>query len=165
MQRKLMEIVRQGQMDQEIARRLEACMDSGFKSSPIRYFSARKVMVVAGTSELLSIKISGFGESFKGRQLTCSNIDNPEDLEVSMTESETIFQSAKDPDVLYVEGGETSITGPKYSDVTKDLDTSAEVLKILPRKDPDMVQIDDKVYRQTGTVYITSPFYAIVLER
>ena len=165
MQQKLMEIVKQGQIDQETAGRLAACVDSEFKSSPIRYFSSRKVIVVAGTSELLSIRISGFGESFKGRQFTCSNIDNPENLEVSMTESEMIFQSAKDPEVLYVKGGEASITGPKYSDVTKDLDTSAEVLKILPRKDPDIVQIDNKVYRQTGTVYISGPFNVVILER
>jgi hypothetical protein len=165
MQQELMEIVKQGQIDQETSMRLAACMDSDFKSSPIRYFGARKVIVVAGTGELLSIRISGFGESFKGRQLKCSNIDNPENLEVSMTESEMIFQSAKDPDVLYVKGGEASITGPKYSDVAKDLDTSAGVLKILPRKDPDIVQIDDKVYRQTGTVYISGAFYVIILER
>lgn len=165
MQQELMEIVKQGQIDQETARRLAACMDSEFKSSPIRYFSARKVIVVAGTSELLSIRISGFGESFKGRQLTCSNIDNQEDLEVSMSESEMVLQSAKDPEVLYVRGGETSITGLKCSDVAKDLDTSAEVLKILPRKDPDIVQIDNKVYRQTGTVYISGPFYVVILER
>jgi hypothetical protein len=165
MQQELMEIVKQGQIDQETVRRLAACMDSEFKSSPIRYFSARKVIVVAGTTELLSIRISGFGESFKGRQLTCSNIDNPENLEVSMTESEMIFQSAKDPDVLYVKGGEASITGPKYSDVTKDLDIQAEVLKILPRKDPDIVQIDNSIYRQTGTVYISGLFYIVILER
>ena len=165
MQQELMEIVKQGQIDQETARRLAACADSEFKSSPIRYFSAKKVIVVAGTSELLSIRISGFGESFKGRQLTCSNIDNPENLEVSMAESGIIFQSAKDPEVLYVKGGETSITGPKYSDVAKDLDTSAEVLKSLPIKDPDIVQIDDKEFRQTGTVYISGPFYAVILER
>ena len=165
MQQELMEIVKQGQIDQETVRRLAASMDSEFKSSPIRYFNARKVIVVAGTSELLSIRISGFGESFKGRELTCSNIDNPENLEVSMAESEMVFQSAKDPELLYVKGGETSITGPKYSDVAKDLDTSAEVLKILPRKDPDVVQIDDKVYRQTGTVYISGPLYVVILER
>jgi len=165
MQQELMEIVKQGQIDQETAMRLAACMDSEFKSSSIRYFSARKVIVVASTSELLSIRISGFGESFKGRQLTCSNVDNPENLEVSMTESGMILQSAKDPEVLYVRGGEISITGLKSSDVAKDLDTSAEVLKVLPRKDPDIVQIDNKVYRQTGTVYISGPFYVVILER
>jgi hypothetical protein len=164
MQQELMEIVKQGQIDQETAIRLAACMDSEFKFSPIRYFSARKVIMVAGPGELLSIRISGFGESFKGRQLTCSNIDNPENLEVSMAENGMVLQSAKDPAVLYVKGGETSITGPKYSDVAKDLDTSAEVLKSLPRKDPDIVQIDNKVYRQTGTVYISCPFYAVILE-
>ena len=64
-----------------------------------------------------------------------------------------------------MKGGETSITGPKYSDVAKDLDTRAEVLKILPRKDPDIVQIDNRIYRQTGTVYISGPFYVVILER
>jgi len=165
MQQELMEIAEYGQINQETARRLEACKDSEFKSSPIRYFGARKVIIVAGVSELLSIRISGFGESFKGRQLTCSNIINPENLEVIMAESEMVLQSAKDPDVLYVKGGETSITGPKYSDVTKDLDTSADVLKALPRKDPDIVQIDNKGYRQTGTVFVGAPFYVVILER
>ena len=121
MQQELMEIVKQGQIDQETVRQLAACMDSEFKSSPIRYFSARKVIVVAGTGELLSIRISGFGEYFKGRQLTCSNIDNPKNLEVGKTDIEVVFQSAKDPDVLYVKGGEISITGLKCSDVAKDL--------------------------------------------
>jgi hypothetical protein len=165
MQQKLMEIVKQGQIDQETARRLAACMNSEFKSSPIRYFSARKVIVVAGTGELLSIRISGFGESFKGRQLTCSNTDNPENLEVRIAENQMVFQSAKDPDVFCVDGGETLITGPKYSDVKKDLDTSAELLKTLPRKDPDTVQIDNRIYRQTGTVYVSGPFYVIILEQ
>ena len=165
MKQELIEIAKQGQIDQETARRLAACMDFEFKSSPIRYFAARKVIIVAGASELLSIRISGFGKSFKGRQLTCSNVDNPENLEVSMAGSGMILQSAKDPDVLYVTGGETSTTGPKYSDVTKDLDTPAEALKTLPRTDPDIVKIDNRIYRQTGTVYINSPFYVVVLER
>jgi hypothetical protein len=165
MKQELIEIAKQGQIDPETARRLAACMDFEFKSSPIRYFDARKVMIVAGDSELLSIRISGFGESFKGRQLTCSNIDNPENLKVRMAESDMVFKSAKDPDVLYVKGGETSITGPKCSDVAKDLDTPAEILKILPRTDPDIVQIDNRIYRQTGTVYISSPLYVVILER
>jgi hypothetical protein len=165
MKQELIEIAEYGQMDPETARRLAACMDSEFESSSIRYFSARKAIIVAGASELLSIRISGFGESFRGRQLTCSNVDNPENLEVSMAESEMVLQSVKDPDVLYVKGGETSITGPKYSDVTKDLDIQAEVLKILPRKDPDIVQIDNSIYRQTGTVYISGLFYIVILER
>jgi hypothetical protein len=165
MKQELIEIAKQGQIDPETARRLAACMDAEFKHSPIRYFVSRKVIIVAGASELLSIRISGFGESFKGRQLTCSNVDNPEDLEVSLAESDMVFRSCKDPDVLYVKGGEISITGPKYSDVAKDLDTPAEVLKILPRTDPDIVQIDNRIYRQTGTVYISSPFYVVILER
>jgi hypothetical protein len=165
MTQELIEIANYGLTDPETARRLAACMDSEFESTSIRYFGARKVIIVSGASELLSIRISGFGESFRGRQLTCSNIDNPENLEVNMAESEMVLQSAKDPDVLYVKGGETSITGSKYSDVTKDLDTQAEVLKILPRKDPDIVQIDNRIYRQTGTVYISGLFYVVILER
>ena len=165
MKQELMEIMKQGQIDRETASRLAGCMDSKFRSSPIRYFGSRKVIVIAGTNELLSIRISGFGESFNGRQLTCSNIDNPENLEVNMDECEMVLQSAKDPEVFYVKGGETSITGPKYSDATKDLDASADVMKIIPRRDPDIVKIDDRVYRQTGTVHISGPSYVVFLER
>src|SRR5512137_1193611 len=87
MKQKLSEIAKQEQIDPETAGRLAACMDSEFKSTPSRYFGARKAIIVAAASELLSIRISGFGESFEGRQLTCSNVDNPENLEVSMAES------------------------------------------------------------------------------
>ena len=55
MQQELTEIAKHGQIDQETGRRLEACMDSEFRSSPIRYFGARKVIIVTGASELLSI--------------------------------------------------------------------------------------------------------------
>jgi len=165
MQQEMMEIVKRMQIDQETSRRLVACMDSEFKSSPIRYFDARKAIIVAGAGAPLSIRISGFGESFEGSQLTCSNTDNPENLEVSMKDCETVLQSAKDPDILCVKGGITTITGPKYSDVAKDLDAPAEALKILPRKDPDVVQIDRQIYRQTGTVYISGSFYVVILDR
>jgi hypothetical protein len=165
MKQELIKIAKHGQINPETAGRLAACMDFEFKSSPIRYFGARKVIIVAGTSELLSIRISGFCESFTGRELTCSNIDNPENLEVCMAECDMVLQSARDPDVLYVKYGETSITGPKYSDVTKELDAQAEVLEIIPRKDPDIVQIDNRIYRQTGTVYLRGTFYVVILER
>lgn len=165
MKQELAEIVRQGQIDREIARRLAACLDFEFRSSPIRYFSARKVIVVSGINELLSIRISGFAETSRGRQVTCCNIANPEDLEVNMAECEMVFQSAKDPEVFYLNGGQTLISGPKYSDVTKDLDTSAVVMRTLPRKDPDMVLVDNRVYRQTGTVHISGKFYVVFLER
>jgi hypothetical protein len=159
------EIAKQGQIDPKTARRLEECLDGDFRSSPVRYFGARKVIIVAGASELLSIRISGFGESFMGRQLICSNIDNPENLEVSMAECQMVLQSAIDPDVLYVKGGETSITGLKHSDIAKDLDAQSEVLEVISRRDPDIVQIDNRIYRQTGTVYISGPFYVAILER
>jgi hypothetical protein len=82
-----------------------------------------------------------------------------------MAECEMVLQSAEDPEIFYVKGGETSITGPKRSDVTKDLDTSADVMKKIPRRDPDIVQIDNRVYRQTGTVHISGPSYVVFLER
>jgi hypothetical protein len=160
-----MEMANQGQIDQETARRLETYINSDFKPSPILYFSARKATIVTDASELLSIRIAGFGESFKGRQLICSNVDNPENLEVSLIGSEMVLQSAKDPDILYVKCGEASITGPKYSYVARDLDAPAEALRVLPRKDPDIVQIDKRIYRQTGTVHISGPFFVIILER
>ncbi len=165
MLQELTEIAKHVQIDQETSTRLKASMDSEFKSSPIRCYIARKAIIVAAAGAPLSIRISGFGESFKGSQLTCSNIDNPENLEVCVQESEMVLQSAKDPDILYVKGGITTISGPKYSDVAKDLDTPAEALKILPRIDPDVVQIDKKLFRQTGTVHIRGLFYVVILER
>jgi hypothetical protein len=165
MQHQLMEMANMGQIDQETTRRLETSVNSEFKPSPIRYFSARKATIVTDSSELLSIRIMGFGESFKGGELICSNVDNPENLEVSLVGSEMVLQSSKDPDILYVKCGEASITGKKYSHVARDLDAPAESLKALPRRDPDIVQIDKRIYRQTGTVHISGPFFVIILER
>ena len=89
MLQELMEIAKHVQIDEVASTRLEACMDSEFESSPIRCFITRKAIIVAATGAPLSIRISGFGESFEGSQLTCSNTDNPENLEVSMKDCET----------------------------------------------------------------------------
>lgn len=165
MQQKLKEIADLKNIDQENARRLESCLDSQFVSCPIRYFRARKAIFIAGASEPLSIRISGFGQPFLAKELICCNTDNPEELEVSVEYCDLFFQSAKDPDILYLNEGMTSISGPKRSELDRELDQPAQLLKALPRRDPDVVQIDGRVFRQTGTVCIRSAFYLVILER
>lgn len=95
----------------------------------------------------------------------CCNTDNPEDLDVSMRDCQLVMQSAADPDVFYVKGGVTAITGSKHSDLTKDIDQPASTLKEIPKRDPDIVEIDGKTFRQTGTVYTQGPLYLVILER
>jgi hypothetical protein len=162
-QEALTKIVERGQIDPKLAKRLAACMDSKYRPASIRYVEARNMAVIAG-SELLSIMIIGFGQPFEGRQLICCNKDNPEPLETDMGNG-AVFQSIKDPDIFYVAGGQISITGLKNSDVTKDLDAPAQTLNILPKKDPDVVRIDDKEYRQTGTVCVRNAHCFVVIER
>jgi hypothetical protein len=58
MKQELIEIAEQEHIDQITAGRLAACKDFEFKSSPIRYFDAPKVIIIAGPGELLSIRIS-----------------------------------------------------------------------------------------------------------
>lgn len=165
MQQKLTEIADLKNIDQENARRLELCLDSQFVSCPIRYFKARKAILIAGASEPLSIRISGFGQPFQAKELICCNTDNPEDLEVSVDCCDLLLQSTKDPDILYLNEGTTSISGPKNSELDRELDQPAQILKALPRRDPDVVQIDGMVLHQTGTVCIQSAFYLVILER
>ena len=95
----------------------------------------------------------------------CCNTDNLEDLEISMKDCEQVFQSAADPDIFYVNGGTTELSGLKTSSLPKDLDSPASVMKELPRRDPDIVKIDDKAYYQTGTVYVQDSLYIVILER
>jgi len=152
-------------IDQETLKRLELSFDSQFASCPLRYFRTRKAVFVAGDTTSLSIRISGFGETFQARQLVCCNIDNPEDLEVSMDSCQMLLQSVIDPGILYLKAGTSTISGPRYSDLSHEIDQEARVLETLPRRDPDMVQIDQRIFRQTGTVYVQSPFYMAILER
>lgn len=165
MQQKLTKIADLKNIDQENARRLKSCLDSQFVSCPIRYFRARKAIFIAGASEPLSIRISGFGQPFQAKELICCNTDNPEELEVSVECCDQLFQSTKDSDILYVNEGMTSISGPKRSELDRELDQPAQILNALPRRDPDMVQIDEQVLHQTGTVSVRSAFYLVILER
>lgn len=112
----------------------------------------------------MSIRISGFGEPFQSRQLTCCNIDNPEDLEVSMDSCEMLFFSARDPGVLYLKEGMCSVSGPKRSDLAREIDRPARLLDELPRRDPDVVRMDERTFRQTGTISIQSPFTLVILD-
>jgi hypothetical protein len=152
-------------IDERTRQRLQPCLTSGFAPSAVRYFRARKATLLSSSSDLLSVRISGFGESFRGSQIVCCNTDNLEDLEISMTDCEQVFQSAADADIFYVKGGTTELSGLKTSSLAKDLDSPASVMKELPRRDPDIVKIDDKAYYQTGTVYVQASLYIVILER
>lgn len=165
MQKKLAEIADRQNIDQVTAWRLQSCLDSRFASCPIRYFRTRKARFVAADSSPLCIKISGFAEPFQAEQLVCCNITNPEDLEVHIFSCEMLSQSATDPGILYLKNGTSTITGPKRSDLSRELDQEARVLEALPRRDPDVVKIDQRVFRQTGTVCVQSPVCLVILER
>lgn len=165
MQGELAQFLNREKIDPEIAGRLKSCLDDVFIFSPIRYFQTRKASFIAGaSSEPLTIRISGFGEPFQSRQLSCCNIDNPEDLEVIIDSCEMLFLSAKDPGILYLKGGMCSVSGPKRSDLAKELDSSARVLEELPRRDPDVVKIGERTFRQTGTISIQSSFFLVILD-
>ena len=151
-------------IDPETARRLQSCLDCEFACTPVRYFRTRKATFLASSIEPLSIRISGFGEPFQFRQLTCCNIDNPEDLEVSMDSCEMLFFSARDPGVLYLKEGMCSVSGPKRSDLAREIDRPARLLDELPRRDPDVVRMDERTFRQTGTISSQSPFTLVILD-
>lgn len=165
MRQEFMRIAELENIDQETLKRLESSFDSPFASSPLRYFRTRKAVFIAEDTTSLCIKISGFGETFQARQLVCCNIDNPEDLEVSMDSCQMLFQSVIDPGILYLKDGTSTISGPKHSVISRELDQKARVLQTLPRRDPDVVKIDQRIFRQTGTVCVQSPFYLVILER
>lgn len=164
MSRELAQFLNRERIDPETARRLKSSLDSEFVSSPIRYFRARRALFIAGPTEPLIIRISGFGEPFQARELICCNIENPEDLEVSIDSCEMLFQSAIDPGILYQMGGMFSVSGQKRSDLARELDSPSRVLAELPRRDPDVVQIDERTFRQTGTVSIRGPFFLLILD-
>lgn len=151
-------------IDAETAKRLQSCLDCEFACSPLRYFLTGKATFLACSKKPLSIRISGFSEPFQSRQLTCCNIDNPEDLEVSMDSCEMLFLPARDPGVLYLKEGMCSVSGPKRSDLAREIDRPARLLDELPRRDPDVVRMDERTFRQTGTISIQSPFTLVILD-
>ena len=81
-----------------------------------------------------------------------------------MDSCEMLFLPARDPGVLYLKGGMCTISGPKRSDLAREIDRPARLLDELPRRDPDVVRMDERTFRQTGTISIQSPFTLVILD-
>jgi hypothetical protein len=136
-----------------------------FTGIPLRSFKARKVTILnAATGKPLKVKISGFNTDFEGVRIVCMNVDNPENLDVDIEGARQVSQGEVGIKVLFVEGGQISITGLKKSNLTADIDTEAETLARVDTRDPDIVRINGSEYHQTGSVYASGDMYYVLLE-
>jgi len=144
---------------------LETLQKLSFTGIPLRSFKARKVTILnAATGKPLEVKISGFNTDLEGNRIVCMNVDNPENLDIGIEGARQVSQGEAGVKVLFVEGGQMSITGLKKSSLTADIDTAAETLVKVAARDPDIVRIDGSEYRQTGSVYVNGDIYYVLLE-
>jgi hypothetical protein len=125
----------------------------GFNATMQRVFSARRVEIIA--PETTEVRIAGKPDSVVGNNITIENISNPEKLNIRI-EADKGDLSAKNGETLYLEKGTVSISGIKNFPPGDLLKSKKELeLKPIPVLDPDLVVVDGKEFRQTGTVRIT----------
>jgi len=112
----------------------------------IREFKARKVEI---DGELV-VTISGRQDPIKGFHMTSENTRNKYPLEIVVTEGQ-VFKDVRDPGILYVPSGTMSISGVKEFDELKKFEGKEGE---LPIRDPDITEIDGRIFKQTGTLHL-----------
>lgn len=119
-----------------------------FKRTDDRYFESRIVQIKADSIEL---KIEGKENAATGREMRIENTDNPNPLSI-MIEDGVPTISIADENVLHVSSGDISITSEKDFEPLRELKKKKELKRKV--RDPDVVRIDGRIYRQTGTLHL-----------
>lgn len=114
----------------------------------LREFGSRMVDIA---SDKMAVDISGKNGSIEGYTLHVENKNNPIPLNIKITEGD-VFRSKSG--VLVIPKGIIEISGEKKFDDLNRFQQSKGELQPLPIRDPDLVQIDQRTFRQTGTIYV-----------
>lgn len=105
------------------------------------------------TADRIMVEIGGrLLEPVEGYSLHVENNKNPKPLKVSITNGD-VFREKSGVLVIPKEGA-IEISGEKEFDDLKRFEKSQGELPFLPVFDPDLVTIDQRTFRQTGTLYV-----------
>lgn len=118
------------------------------KPTEIREFQTRRIEIAA---KELTVNISGRKQPVKGMFMVSENIKNRQPLEIVITEGK-VFQKSKN--TLVIPSGTITISGVKEFEELKQFEKQEGDLQLLPIRDPDITEIDGRIFKQTGTLQV-----------
>lgn len=119
-----------------------------FQATDERYFESRIIQIKADSIEL---RIEGKEGVVSGKEMHIENTNNSNPLNIVIEEGIPVI-SVSDENVLHVSSGDISITSEKDFAPLQELKKKKELKKKV--RDPDVVRIDGRTYRQTGTLHL-----------
>ena len=123
----------------------------------LREFNVRMADI---TADRISVEIGGRQKPVEGYSLHIENNKNPKPLKINITKGDVFEKSG----LLFIpKEGSIEISGEKEFDDLMRLEKSKGELTYLPVFDPDLVTIDQRTFKQTGTLYVKVTNARIVL--
>lgn len=114
----------------------------------LREFNVRAADI---TADRIMIEIGGRQKPVEGYSLHIENNKNPKPLKINITKGDVFERSG----LLFIPKEATiEISGEKEFDDLMRLEKSKGELTYLPVFDPDLVTIDQRTFKQTGTLYV-----------
>ena len=124
-----------------------------------REFNIRMVDI---TAESIMVEIGGRQKPVEGYSLHIENNKNPKPLKINITKGEVFKKSG----LLFIpKEGSIEISGEKEFDDLMRLEKSKGELTYMPVFDPDLVTVDQRTFKQTGTLYVKVTNARIILNR
>lgn len=126
-------------------------VDTGtLRPTELRVFEARIVDIKA---EKMTVSVSGREKPETGNHLRAENNRNPKMLEINITSGD-VLQNSEDSDIIIVPSGTIIISGEKTFSELQDFQKKEGDLPQLPVRDPDLVQVDGRTFRQVGSLQL-----------
>lgn len=146
-------VLQTGQLEQRL---LEQKQMEMFRPIKEKNFEARCVDIIADS---LEVSIGGKDKPIIGTTLYADNTDNPSPLQITVEDGKVM----RSENILHIPSGVMSITSEKDFEPLKDLNAQKEFK--LRVRDPDIVKIDGRTFRQVGTLHIKVNNAFVSLER
>lgn len=119
-----------------------------------RIFSTRRVEIVA--PETAEVSVPGRANAVTGIEIVAENITNPQQLDIKIEADKGDLQ-ANDEKTLFLKKGTIVVTGLKGFQPEQQLKARKELARIpepVQTRDPDLLTVDGREFRQVGTLRI-----------
>jgi hypothetical protein len=119
-----------------------------------RVFSTRRVEIIA--PETAEVSIPGRANAVTGIEITAENIANPQKLDIKIEADKGDLQ-AQNEETLFLKKGTIVVTGLKKFRPEEQLKARKELARIpepVRTRDPDLLTVDGREFRQVGTIRV-----------
>lgn len=139
----VLQVEQLGQKQIEITEQLGQKRMEMFQPIEEKNFKARCIEI---TADFLEVSIGGKDKPVTGKIMKAENTDNPSPLQITVEDGKV----TRSENVLHIPSGVILVTSEKDFEPLREL----KMQKGLRVRDPDIVKIDGRTYRQVGTLHI-----------